>query len=133
LRVFIDTNIPMYAAGRAHPAKQPSVSLLHRIADGELDAATDVEVLQEILHRFSVIDRREDGFRTFDLFSRVIPVIYPIEVRDLLEARALMAEYRSIQARDAIHLAVMQRYQIEVIYTFDRHFDGIPAVDRVEP
>ena len=46
MTVFIDTNIPMYAAGKAHPAKQPSLELLHRVIEGELEAATDVEVLQ---------------------------------------------------------------------------------------
>jgi len=67
MKVFIDTNIPMYAAGKEHSFKAPSISLLHAIADGELDAVTDCEVFQEILHRhfddLSDIERLEPPAR----------------------------------------------------------------------
>ena len=52
--IFIDTSIFMYAAGKEHPHKEPSVNLLRLIAMGEIDAVINVEVLQEIFHRFCV-------------------------------------------------------------------------------
>jgi predicted nucleic acid-binding protein len=36
-----------------------------------------------------------------------------------------------LTARDAIHLAVMREHGIEVILSFDRHFDGLPGVSRL--
>jgi predicted nucleic acid-binding protein len=48
--ILIDANIFMYAAGAGHHHKMPSADFLGRVALGEIDAAVDAEVLQEILH-----------------------------------------------------------------------------------
>lgn len=53
--VFVDANIPMYAAGVEHPLKQPCVAMLEAIAKGSLGAVTNVEVVQEILHRYTAL------------------------------------------------------------------------------
>jgi predicted nucleic acid-binding protein len=50
--ILIDANIFMYAAGAEHPHKEPSRMFLEQVARGEVDAALDAEVLQEILHRY---------------------------------------------------------------------------------
>jgi uncharacterized protein len=39
--------------------------------------------------------------------------------------------YRQISARDAIHLAIMQRYGIDRIFSFDSGLDGFPGVTRL--
>src|ERR1022692_1479833 len=50
--IFIDSNIPMYLVGAAHPNKTSAQILLESlIAKGER-LVTDAEVLQEILHRY---------------------------------------------------------------------------------
>ena len=36
-----------------------------------------------------------------------------------------------LSARDAIHIAVMRRFGVERILTFDTGFDGVPGVARV--
>jgi predicted nucleic acid-binding protein len=36
-----------------------------------------------------------------------------------------------VSARDALHLAVMNRYGIEQILSFDKGFDGAPGVTRL--
>jgi len=46
--ILIDANVFMYAAGAESSNKAPSLRLLERAADGDLEAATDAEVLQEI-------------------------------------------------------------------------------------
>lgn len=43
--IVLDSNIFMYAAGRPHPHRAPRLTLLHRIAAGEVDAVTNTEVL----------------------------------------------------------------------------------------
>ncbi len=49
MKVFVDSNIPMYVAGRAHPAREPARRLLERVQRGELEGCTSTEVQQEIL------------------------------------------------------------------------------------
>jgi len=55
MRVFLDTNIFLYAAGRLHPERDACVQILRRVADGTLDATVNTEVIQEILY---VLTRR---------------------------------------------------------------------------
>ena len=50
--VFIDANVPIYAAGREHLYKQPCVRILRMVADNPQLFVTDAEVLQELLHRY---------------------------------------------------------------------------------
>lgn len=66
LRVFIDTAIPLYAAGREHPLKAGCVNILLSVAKAELDAYTDTEVFQEILYRYFSMGKRAIGLQIFD-------------------------------------------------------------------
>ena len=34
-------------------------------------------------------------------------------------------------ARDALHVAVMERHGIERVMTFDRGYDGVPGIERL--
>jgi predicted nucleic acid-binding protein len=133
MRAFIDSNIPMYAAGGEHPSKQPSVQLLQRIAKGELEAVTDAEVFQEILHRYSAIGRLETGLRLFDAFETVVGEVLPVEFEDVVAARKVLQEIPVIKARDAIHISIMRRHNIALVYSFDKHFDQIEGIERREP
>jgi len=57
--IFVDSNFPIYLVGAEHPNKAAARSLLERaITDGKL-LVTDAGVLQEILHRYVAIDRRD--------------------------------------------------------------------------
>jgi len=75
---FIDTNIFMYAAGKPREFKEPCVDILSRIQSGELNAAIDTEVFQEILYRYHHInlpDKGADLARNMtDLGLNVLPV-----------------------------------------------------------
>ena len=44
---FVDTNIPIYAAGREHRYKQPYARIIRAIANEPEHFITDAEVLQE--------------------------------------------------------------------------------------
>lgn len=128
--IFIDSNIPMYLIGAEHPNKSRSRLLLERaIADGER-LVTDAEVLQEILHRYVAIDRRDAiGPATAALLG-VVDEVYPIELDDVQRAASIVTA-GGLTARDALHLSVMLRRGITRIMTFDRGFDGLPGISRV--
>ena len=133
MKVFLDSNIPMYAAGRDHQFKKPSIDILRRVANGEIDAVTDAEVFQEILHRFSAIKQLDQGLRLYDAFEKVIGDVLPVEHQDVTAARVLLEELGTITARDAIHVAIMRRHGMTTVYSYDRHFDLIDDIDRREP
>jgi len=133
-RLFIDVNIPMYAAGTTHPLREPSQRVIKAIAAGQLDALTDAEVFQEILNRYLHIGEREKGFRVFDLFYRImLGNILPIEDMATQLARELAEQYPAMSPRDLIHLAVMLRQNIQTIITTDTGFDSVKEIRRIEP
>ena len=131
--IFVDANIPMYLVGADHPNKATARRLLEQaIVDNE-PLATDVEVLQELLHRYAAIGRRDAIGPAWEALLGVVDVVHPVEVEDVTRARGLVERSVGRSARDAIHVAVMQRHEINRILTFDRAFDEIPGIERVRP
>ena len=129
--IFVDSNIPMYLVGAAHPNKELAERLLEQsVIDGE-PLATDAEVFQEILHRYAAIGRREAIDPAFELLLGVVDVVFPIEADDVQRARRLVVSNERLSARDAVHVAVMGRRNIDRILTFDRGFDEIAGLTRV--
>jgi uncharacterized protein len=128
--IFVDSNIPMYLVGADHPNKAVSRLLLERaIADGER-LVTDAEVLQEILHRYAAIGRRDAIGPATDAILGVVDDVFPVEREDVERARRVV-QTTSLSARDAIHVAIMRRRGVASILSFDRGFDGVEGIDRI--
>jgi hypothetical protein len=70
--IFVDANIPMYAAGRAHPLKQPCLDVLSLVATHPTHFVTDAEVFQEVLHRYRSIGRWPEGEQLFHRFAALM-------------------------------------------------------------
>ena len=121
----------MYLVGAAHPSKTTAQRQLERvIADGER-LVTDAEVLQEILHRYVAIARRDAIQPAFDAVLGVVDEVFAIEQADVERAKDLLAGHATLSARDALHIAVMQRHGIARILTFDADFDLVPGLSRI--
>jgi len=128
--IFVDSNVPMYLVGAAHPHKQDARQLLETaVAAGER-LVTSAEVLQEILHRYVAIDRRDAIQPAFDALLGVVDEVISIELADVERARSLVLGVTNLSARDALHAAVMVREEIDRIMTFDAAFDTIPGISR---
>jgi uncharacterized protein len=127
--IFVDSNIPMYLVGSEHPNKAAARALLERaITDGEI-LVTDAEVLQEVLHRYVAIDRRDAIGPASDALLGVVDEVFPVERIDVESARRLVLT-TALSARDAVHLAIMRRRGVNRILTFDRGFDGLTGIIR---
>ena len=129
--VFIDSNIPMYVAGRDHPLRAPAMRLLERVRAGELDACSSTEVLQEILYRYAGLKRLDLARDVYNLFVALCPVILPVTLADTDRARDLMGTVTGVSVRDAIHAAVMLNNGVRQIATFDAGFDGVDDIERL--
>jgi predicted nucleic acid-binding protein len=46
-------------------------------------------------------------------------------------AKEIVLERHGLSARDAVHVAVMERHAIETILSFDAGFDGVPDIKRI--
>ena len=131
--ILIDANIFMYAAGAEHPHKRPSVALLRRIAGGEIDAAVDAEVLQEIFHRFRAIRRWDEGREVYALARRIVPMVVAITDEIVDQARDLLDDDARLGARDSVHAAVVLQRGMDGVSSYDRDLDRIEGLRRFEP
>ena len=121
-RVFIDTNIPMYAAGNEHPNKEPSIKILEKISKEQIFGVTSAEVLQEILHRYQSNNMLSSGIAIFEEFSNIVDEILPINFKILENAKNILSGNPDILTRDAIHAATMEHYNINNISGEMCHF-----------
>ena len=128
--IFIDANIFIYAAGVESPWQKPCQRFLREVVDdSRMKACTNAEVLQEILHRYTHLQKPQKAFQIFDsVLDLGIPVL-SIRAEDLARARFLLEENVSLGSRDAVHLGVMQNHGISKIATYDRGFMKIPWID----
>jgi hypothetical protein len=119
----------MYLVGGEHPNRERAREVLEIAIAARERLVTDAEAFQEILHRFVAINRREAIEPAWNVLRRVVDEVYPIELGDVELARRLVATSR-LTARDALHVAVMQRHEVAEILTFDTAFDGVPGIKR---
>lgn len=132
--VFVDANIPIYAAGREHPYKAPSVRVLMLAAEHPQSFVTDAEVLQELVHRYVASGRWTLGREVLFSFAEVMhDRIEPVDAEDILEAAELADRNPGISARDLLHAAVMQRVGATQIVSVDGDFDRLPNITRLDP
>ena len=98
--------------------------------DGE-ELVTDAEVLQEVLHRYASICRREAIRPAFELLLGIVDDVLPIDVGVAEGARSLVESSQGISARDAVHVAVMRTHGISRVMSFDRGFDQVEGIERI--
>jgi uncharacterized protein len=98
---------------------------------GRTPLVTDVEVFQEILHRYVAIDRRDAIKPSFAALLELVDEVYSVQLSDAERARDLVLGKRKLSARDALHVAVMERNGINRILSFDVGFDSISSLTRI--
>src|SRR5438046_791193 len=120
---YIDSNIPMYLIGAPHRHKTEAQIILERIVAAGERMATDAETLQEILHRYTAINRRDAIGPAIQLTLEIVDQIFPVERTDVMRASEIVQAPSALSARDAIHVAIMERHGIRSIVSFDGDFD----------
>jgi predicted nucleic acid-binding protein len=129
--IFVDSNVPMYLVGAAHPHKTDAERLIEEAILAGERLVTSAEVLQEVLHRFVAIGRRDGISPAFDVLLGIVDDVLDVTVDDVSRARDIVLKVQRLSARDAVHVAVMERAGIGRVMSFDRAFDHIPGLVRL--
>lgn len=124
--IFVDSNIPMYLVGAPHPNRQRAADLLRERPDERY--VTSAEVYQEILHRYTSIDRRPAVEDAFELLDDLVDSVFPVTRAAVGAAREIAMEYVDLSSRDCLHLAVMRANGVDRVLTFDQGFSRFPGV-----
>lgn len=121
----------MYLVGASHPHKTDAQRVLEKLIRDRQRLVTDAEVLQEILHRYVAIDRRDAIQPAFDALLGVVDEVLPVGRATVERAKQIVLEYRRLSARDAVHLAIAEQHSIGQILSFDIGFDSFPGIKRI--
>jgi uncharacterized protein len=142
-RLFLDANIPTYAAGRDHPLKEACKEVLRLAARHPRSFFTNAEVLQEMLHRYLALRRWPEGKRVvLDFAALMAGSIDPVTTEDVVWACDLADRYAArsgarLAARDLLHAAVMLRAEGDAakIVSADGDFYELTAegIERLDP
>lgn len=133
MRVLLDTNVFLYAAGGDHPNRDACARVLRRVAAGTLEATSNSEVLQEILYVLFRRGRRDEGLALARHVAALFPDLLPVTGHDMLRACELAARYPGLPVRDAVHAATMIGHGIERVISVDEDFDRLNEIRRVAP
>lgn len=121
----------MYLVGAAHPHKIDAQRQLESLVSQRVRLVTDAEVMTEILHRYTALERRAGIQPAFDVLVGVVDDVLPID-RDTVEhAKQLVLQYPTLPVRAALHVATMQKHQLDRLLSFDPAFDRIPGLTRL--
>ena len=121
----------MYLVGAPHRHKVDAQRVLERLLYERARLVTDAEVLQEILHRYTAIDRRDAIQPAFDALLGIVDDVFAVDLNATQSAKTIVLGSSTLSARDAIHLAVMQQHSVSQILSFDAAFDGHPGITRL--
>lgn len=129
--VFIDTSVPMYLVGAAHPNKVDAQRRLETLVTQRVRLVTDAAVLTEILHRYTSIERRGGIQPALDALLGVVDDVLTVDRETVERAKQLVLQYPTLPVRAALHVATMQRQGIENVLSFDPAFDRMPGLTRL--
>jgi predicted nucleic acid-binding protein len=69
--------------------------------------------------------------KRLQLILGVVDHVYGIERQDVLRAGEIVQNPAGLSARDALHVAIMERYGTRSILSFDEDFDRWPGLNRI--
>jgi predicted nucleic acid-binding protein len=109
--------------------------LFQAAARKDITLTTSESVISEVVYvlsskRLYDLPREEIRRLLYPLLS--LPGLKLVHRKMYLRALDLYAAY-SLDFEDALTVAQMERQQLSELYSYDRHFDQIPWITRLEP
>ena len=130
--IVIDTTVLSYAVGVEHLLRDPCIRLLRAHADGAIDAATTIEVVQEFVH---VRARRRSRADAVNIARRYTAALSLLETRldDLELGLNLFEQHSALGAFDSVLAALTLNRRAEALVSADRAFAEVPGLRWVNP
>jgi predicted nucleic acid-binding protein len=133
---FIDANVFIRHLTRDDPKKaQACLELFQQAQKKEIILITSESVIAEVVYvlsskRLYNLPREEIRKLLYPLLS--LPGLKLTNRKTHLHALDLYATY-PLDFEDALTVAQMKRRKISEIYSYDRHFDQVAGITRLEP
>lgn len=131
--MFIDANIFISAALGRDKKGERCRDFLRRVEKGEQHSITSVLVFDEVLNSLEAHTGSAQESESLTRKFISIPNLKICEV-NLKHFEYSLSFFKSgLRPRDALHAAVMLEHGVPTILSYDRDFDAIKSIKRIEP
>jgi uncharacterized protein len=131
-RVYVDTNVFLYAAGADSRFRQPCVDFLRAVVERKVSGETGLMTLQEVVHHRQRRGDRQATARGREVLS-ICTVVHPVDRHVGVSALDLIDRHPGLETADAIHAATALTQGIALVVSADDDFDQISGLERVDP
>ena len=134
--IFLDVNVPMYAAGQPHIYREACAWVMGEVAAGHLGGCyRHRDYSGDFLYRYGALRRFDLAVALASEVLNLVPTVLPITRDDALKSVDLFKRFGTsgVTARDVLHTAVMHNHHLQQIITTDAHFESIPGLIRIDP
>jgi uncharacterized protein len=131
--ILLDTTVLVYAKGADHPFRDPCRRLIEGIAQGDLDATTTVEVLQEFVHVRAQRRARPDAVALGGDYADLLAPLLPVEHEHLRRGLSLFERHEHLGAFDAVLAAAALDTGANALVSADSAFASVGGLPHVVP
>jgi hypothetical protein len=131
--IVLDTTVLVYAKGADHQLRDPCRELIAAIADGQIEATTTVEAIQEFAHvRAQRRGRGDAASLTCDYTDLLSPLLSATS-EHLRGGMTLFERHRRLGAFDAVLAAAALETGADALVSADAAFAEVPKLRHVVP
>jgi uncharacterized protein len=132
MRVYLDTNVLVYAIGGDSPHRDPCREILRAVAERRLKGETSAYTVQEFVRQ-----RRRRGDREAIARARyaidICADLHPVDGAVVCQAIEIVERYPRLDIADAVHVATASAHGVRTVLSADRGLDGISEIERIDP
>lgn len=131
--IVLDTTVLVYAKGAEHPLRQPCRELVAAIADGQIEATTTVEAIQEFAHVRARRRDRGDAAALGRDYAELLSPLLEITVAQLRRGLELFERHEGLGAFDAVLAGAALEVGAEALVSADGGFAAVPGLPHAMP
>lgn len=131
--IVLDTTVLLYAKGADHPLRDPARRVIAAVADGELEATTTVEVIQEFVHVRARRRGRADAVALGKDYVDLLSPLLAVTVEQVHRGLEIFMRCERLGAFDALLAAATLSVGADALVSADAAFGTVPALTHISP
>ena len=131
-RVYLDTNVFVYAVGGESPHRESCRDILRAVAQRRLVGETSAYTMQELVRQRQ---RRgdEDATDRAREAAALCSDLHPLDWEIASTAMRLVDRHPRLGIADALHVSTAMTNGLSLVVSADRDLDDVPGIERVDP